>query len=129
MDTTPDTPPSLAVDDFRIRQLRRDPDALLLILVGTVVFAAAFLVLAFLPDQAWERLTERVQLLWVAGAALIPICLAAKGRFDVRRDAAVALGVTAAAVAPEIARNELYAAARRDPSTEPVSAGVAKAGL
>jgi len=96
MDTSP--------EDFRIKDLRKDKDALVLIGVSLAIGLLVVIGLAFLPDTAWDRLVERSKLLWVAGIALVPTLMAISNRYRLRRGAVDALGQAAFSptiVAPE----------------------------
>lgn len=89
MDTKP--------DDFRILPLRCDRDALMLIALSVIAVVLVFVGLAFLPDEAWDRLESRSQLLWGALAAIAPALIAAWQRMSLRKEAVKALGKAASA--------------------------------
>lgn len=89
MDTSP--------DDFRILPLKRDRDALLLIALGVVVILLVAVGLAFLPDEAWNRLEERSKLLWGALVGIVPLLMVARERLKLRQAAVTAMGKAASA--------------------------------
>ncbi len=102
-------------DDFKIKALVRDKDALLLIGMSAVLALAILLGLALLSDAQWNRLVERSKLLWAAGLAIVPALVAIYSRFRLREAAVRSLG----------------AATQPTTTTEPAGnlpAGVTKAG-
>lgn len=119
MDTTP--------DDFRIKPLREDRDALLLIGLALVIALLVLIGLAFLPDAAWERLQDRSKLLWGALVAAAPIMLVAYQRLGLRKEAVKALGKAASApVSLEVLSADLEGVSANPPVAEPVAAPAKK---
>lgn len=84
-------------DDFRILPLLRDRDALLLIGVALLALLVVVAGLAFLPDEAWQRLEQRSKLLWGALVAVAPILLLGWKRLELRKASVLALGHAASA--------------------------------
>lgn len=85
-------------DDFRIKRLAEDRDALLLIGLAVIIALAVLVGLAFLPDAAWDRLKERSQLLWGAGLSVVPVLLLGWKRLELRKESVKALGQAASGV-------------------------------
>lgn len=84
-------------EDFRIQSLRRDRDAMLLIGLSIVLGLLVLVGLAFLPADAWDRLTERSELMWGVLVAVAPTVLVVWQRYKLRRDAVLGLGKAASA--------------------------------
>lgn len=85
-----------STDDFRIKDLGRDRDALILFGLSAVLVLLAVAGLVFLSDAQWDRLVNRSKILWVAGLAAVPTIVAIYQRYQLRRTSAKALGVAAA---------------------------------
>jgi hypothetical protein len=84
MNTTP--------DDFKIKALVKDKDALLLIGLSILLGVLIVLGLALLSDAQWERLVTRSKVLYAAALAAIPAVLALYARFKLREAAVRSLG-------------------------------------
>lgn len=84
-------------DDFRIKALLKDRDALLLIGLSIVLIILIVLGLALLSDNQWDRLVARSHVLWAAALAVIPTLLAIWQRYQLRRDSVQSLGMAASA--------------------------------
>ena len=78
-------------DDYRIIPLRRDRDAILLVAISAAALLITLGALAFLPDEAWDRLSDRSHALYVAGASVIPAVIAGWRRYKLREEAVKAL--------------------------------------
>ncbi len=89
---TPVTPP-INPEDFKIKELSKDKDALILIGLSVLLMFGLATGLAFLPDDAWDRLVSRSSVLWAAGLAILPTVVAIWQRYKLRQAAVQGYGV------------------------------------
>lgn len=82
-------------DDFRIKALLKDRDAMLLIGLSIVLVIMLVLGLALMSEEQWDRLVSRSHVLWAAALAALPTLLAVWQRYQLRRDAVRGLGEAA----------------------------------
>lgn len=81
-----------SADDFKIKALLRDKDALLLIGLSLLLAVLLVLGLALMSEEQWNRLVQRSNILWAAALAALPTLLAIWQRYQLRRDAVRGLG-------------------------------------
>ncbi len=84
-----------STEDFRIKSLAKDKDALLLIGLSILLAVLIVLGLALMTDAQWNRLVGRSHILWAAALAALPTLLAIYARFKLREKAIEGLGVAA----------------------------------
>lgn len=112
MNTTP--------DDFRIKALLKDKDALILIglslLLGVLIVAG----LALLTDAQWQRLVDRSKLLYAAAIAVVPTLLAIYARYRLREAAVRSLGQATSPLVHNEQKVDVPASVARQPHTDPI---------
>ena len=79
-------------EDFKIKSLATDKDALILIGISVVLAVLLVMGLALLSEAQWERLVSRSKILYAAGLAVVPAVIAIWQRYKLRRDAVRGLG-------------------------------------
>lgn len=74
-------------DDFKVKPLWFDTEALVLIVLGVLLVVGTVVVLVFLPDALWDRLVERSKIMYAGLVGVVGILYATGRRVSLRREA------------------------------------------